>query len=154
MGLTALHLAALRGSVPCVTLLVAARAELDAAGSLAPLHLAAQHGQLEAVRMLLDLGAQKDGWRTWSLGTCRFWPRESLENLGSSESKHVGRENQLGIDIKELGNSIGEARIMGRNVRHALHIPKQQRSTLQKYHLPQKNDGFSKYGYPQLSSSI
>lgn len=100
MGLTALHLAALRGSVPCVTLLVAARAELNAAGSLAPLHLAAQHGHLEAVQMLLDLGAQKERW--------------GLEHPTSMGHTVFGQENHENLHAMSMGSR--------KNGSHHIHV--------------------------------
>ena len=67
-GCTALHYGARSGGCQCVTLLLEARADVDANDAsggdrnLGPtaLHMAALQGQLDVVRILLEAGAEKD----------------------------------------------------------------------------------------------
>ena len=67
-GLTALHLAAMKGHPEVVKLLLEEGADKDAAtveghitvGGQKALHLAAEHGCTEVVKLLLEAGADKD----------------------------------------------------------------------------------------------
>lgn len=61
---TALHLAALRGQLDAIRLLIERGADLDARefpDNAAPLHFAAAYGHLGAVRLLVEAGADVDG---------------------------------------------------------------------------------------------
>jgi len=67
LGDTPLHIAAIRGDVHIIGLLLDAGAEIDAPGEhgYTPLHEAVEQGQVEAVRFLLSYGASPGVPNKW-----------------------------------------------------------------------------------------
>ena len=83
-----LHLAADKGQVEIVQLLLEAGSNVDAPsaeGSVTPLHLAASSGRVDAVRLLLDNGADPNArdteMQSTPLGWARFWQQDEVVRL-------------------------------------------------------------------------